>query len=58
MRLEDDQGTEVAHDDDTGGFPHARINYRAPRDGVYRIIATTYIGGVFGRFTLTVREER
>jgi hypothetical protein len=57
LRLNDDQGKEVDHDDDSGGFPHARITYRAPRDGVYEIIATTFDGGKTGRFTLSVREE-
>jgi hypothetical protein len=57
LRLENDQGVEVAKDDDSGGFPHARITFRAPRDGVYRIIATTYKGGAFGRYTLRICEE-
>jgi hypothetical protein len=57
LRLEGDDRAELARDDDSGGFPHARIRYRAARDGVYRVIATTYRGGAYGRFSLSITEE-
>jgi serine protease Do len=55
--LEDDKGNIVAEDDDGGGFPNAKIVFRAPSDGVYRIIATTFNPGEIGGFTLTVRKQ-
>lgn len=56
LRLEDPAGMQVAADDDSGGFPHARIVYRAPRTGDYQIIATSFAGGALGKFTLIVKE--
>jgi hypothetical protein len=56
LRLENPAGKELAHDDDGGGFPHARIVYRAPDDGDYRIIATSFKPNQTGRFQLTVRD--
>ncbi len=55
LRLEDSAGKEVAFDDDGGGFPDARITYKAPKTDDYKIIATTFGGGT-GKFTLTVVE--
>jgi hypothetical protein len=54
LRLEDSAGTGLAEDDDSGGFPNARIIFKAPRDDTYRLIATAYSG--VGDYTLTVRE--
>jgi thiol-disulfide isomerase/thioredoxin len=54
LRLEDPTGAQVAEDDDSGGFPHARIVYQAPKSGDYRIIVTTYKGGATGTYNLTV----
>jgi hypothetical protein len=47
----------VAEDDDSGGFPNARIVYKAAHSGAYQIHAT-YFGGLpnAARFTLTVRR--
>ena len=45
LRLETSDGAQVAYDDDSGGFPHARIIYRAPKSGDFTIICTTYAGG-------------
>ena len=56
LRLENAAGEQVAADDDGGGFPNARIIYRAPKTGDYTIIATTFSGGTTGKFTLTVKE--
>src|SRR5262245_7699328 len=38
LRLEDPDGKQVAADDDGGGFPDARIIFRAPKTGDYTII--------------------
>ena len=56
LRLEDSTGKELAKDDDSGGEHNARITFSCPETGAFRIIATTYFGGV-GRFTLTVKEK-
>lgn len=56
LRLEDPAGKEVAFDDDGGGFPNARIMYKAPKAGEYKIIATSF-NSKFGKFTLTVVES-
>jgi hypothetical protein len=47
----------LAQDDDSGGFPHARIIHKATETGKHRIIATHYSnGGTLGEFTVTVRQ--
>jgi len=56
LRLEDAKGTELAQDDDGGGFPDARIVFECKEDGVYRIIATTFAPAE-GEFTLSVKEK-
>jgi hypothetical protein len=56
LRLEDADGKQLAQDDDSGGFPNARIRFVAPADGEYRIIATTFGGGA-GNYTLKIRGE-
>jgi V8-like Glu-specific endopeptidase len=58
LRLENPEGKEVAHDDDGGGFPHARLVYRAPSDGDYKVIATSFAPNQTGRFTLSVHEAQ
>src|SRR5437879_8917248 len=55
LRLEDTTGKELAKDDDSGGFVNARIHFRCPTDGAYRVICTTFNGGT-GPFTLTIQE--
>jgi len=59
-RLLNPDGKQVAADDDGGGFPNARITYKADQDGTYKIIATTFMpgktGAETGKFTLTVNE--
>jgi hypothetical protein len=56
LRLENNAGEQLAEDDDSGSGLNARLVFRAPREGTYRIIATTYRPGATGNFTLTVRE--
>ena len=55
LRLEDEAGKILAQDEDGGGGLNARIDFRPPADGRYRIQATTYAGGV-GSYVLTVKE--
>jgi serine protease Do len=55
--LEDSQGKELARDDDSGGYPNARITFRAPADGVYRIVCTTYNPSETGSYTLAIRRQ-
>jgi serine protease Do len=56
LRLENAEGKETAQADDGAGFPDARIVYKAPKDGAYRIIATTSEANQTGAFHLIVRE--
>jgi hypothetical protein len=57
LRLEDPAGIQVAEDDD-GDAPgvslNARIVFTAPRDGTYRIIATSFDPNTFGGYQLLV----
>jgi hypothetical protein len=55
LYLTDAAGAVLAQDDDSGGFPNARIVFVAARTGEHRIIATT-INNTMGNFTLTIRE--
>lgn len=55
--LQDADRQVLAEDDDGGEGLNARITYRAPRDGAYSILATSYNAGR-GLFTLTVREKK
>lgn len=57
LRLENPAGEEVAADDDGGGFPDARITYKAPKGGDYTIICTTFVPNTTGKFVLTVKES-
>lgn len=56
LRLEDATGKQLATDDDSGGNLNARIQFKCPSDGTYRIIATSFIGGV-GNYTLSVQQK-
>jgi hypothetical protein len=56
LRLEDAAGKKLAQDDDSGGGTNARIRFKAPSDGVYRIFATSF-GMETGLFLLKVKEE-
>jgi tetratricopeptide (TPR) repeat protein len=60
LRLEDKSGKELVQDDDSGKGPkglNARIEFTPHEYGVYRVIVTTFAGGL-GDFALSVREER
>lgn len=56
LRLEDSKGKQLAEDDDSGGDLNARLIFRAPADGEYRIIVTSFDEGETGEYTLRVRE--
>jgi uncharacterized protein (TIGR03067 family) len=60
LKLYDPKGTKVAEDDDGGGYPNARILYKADQDGTFKIVCTCYGAPkaplkVFGKYTLTAR---
>lgn len=62
LRLVDEGGLEMGRDDDGGalegfGQTDARLRVQLPREGNYRIVATTFAPGQMGTFSLTVREE-
>jgi hypothetical protein len=50
-------GKLLAQDDDSGGNLDSRIVYRAERDGVYHVFATSLGGRDTGAFTLSVRKN-
>ena len=49
LRLESPSGTKILEDDDGGGFPNARIDFRPPATGLYRIVVTSF-DGKFGPY--------
>jgi hypothetical protein len=57
LRLQDATGKQLAQDDDSGGGLNARIIFRAPATGTYRIVATSFLDAGRGEFNLTVREQ-
>jgi len=57
LRVEDADGKELAHDDDSGGYPNARLQFSPPRTGQYRVIVTSYSGGA-GRYQLSLTPKR
>jgi hypothetical protein len=56
LRLEDAGGKQLAQDDDSGGGTNARIRFKAPGAGVYRVIVTSF-GPETGLFQLKIREQ-
>src|SRR4029077_2944233 len=54
LRIENSAGKNLAEDDDSGGWPNARLIFKAPADDTYRIIVTAYSG--VGDYILTVRK--
>ena len=57
LYLFDAKSTLLSQDDDSGGELNSRIVFRAERDGVYHIIATSLGGQDTGEFTLKVRKR-
>lgn len=56
LRLEKSPDEPITEDDDGGGYPTARIVYRAPKTEDYTIVATTFSGGATGKYTVTIKE--
>ena len=56
LRLETPDGKLIAEDDDSGGFPNARIIHKALKDADYRLVATSFEPGQTGAFTLKVYD--
>lgn len=54
--LEDAAGNQVDFDDDSGGGLDARMIYKAPKTGLYRVIASTFQPNQTGKFTLQFSE--
>jgi hypothetical protein len=54
LRVEDESGKQLAADDDSGGNLDSRIYFKVPRDGGYRLIATSFDGKA-GPYTLTAK---
>jgi alkyl hydroperoxide reductase subunit AhpC len=54
--LDDENGKELAMDDDSGGNLDARIVFNCQRTGKYRIVCTAYNPNGMGMFTLTVKR--
>ena len=57
LRIENSNGKELAFDDDSGGFPNARLMFVPPASGVYRIVARQFDFRV-GAFELAVKEVK
>lgn len=57
LYLFDSKTALLAQDDDSGGDLNSRIDFRAERDGIYHIVATTLGGMETGEFTLKVRKQ-
>jgi peroxiredoxin len=55
LRLLDPKGTQLQEDDDSGGDLNARIVFNCPKDGDYKIVATTFGPDAMGEYTLTVK---
>ncbi len=58
LYLFDSNSKLMGEDDDSGGNLDSRITFRAERDGVYHIVASTLVGDETGEFTLRVREGK
>lgn len=56
LRVEDDQGKQLASDDDGGEGYNAEIEFTAPRTGTYRLIVNSFRSGATGRFALKVMQ--
>jgi hypothetical protein len=57
LRLENAQGVQLAQDDDSDGFPNAKIVFACQQDETYRIIATSFSQNV-GAYVLSVQPSR
>jgi hypothetical protein len=55
LRLEDNDGKELAEDDDSGGNLDAQIIFNCPKDGEYKIYCTCF-ATAGGKYVLTVKS--
>jgi tetratricopeptide (TPR) repeat protein/WD40 repeat protein len=55
--LKNSKGDMVASDDESGGGHDAHLDYRAPADGEYRVVVTTYGPAETGLYSLRIRPE-
>lgn len=56
LRLEDSAKKHLASDDDSGGFPHARLVFAPKKSGQYRIIVTSFKPGETGDYKLIIGQ--
>ncbi len=57
LELSDASGSQVGRDDDSGGFPNARLVFTAPVDGTYTITVTSFSGAATGAYTLSLTTQ-
>jgi hypothetical protein len=57
LYLEDAKMNLLAEDDDSGGDLNAQILFKAPADGTYRVICTSFGGAGTGNFTLIIEQK-
>ena len=58
LRLQNSRGVQLGQDDDSGGGLNALINFTAPYDDTFKIIATSASGRLVGPYTLTIEETK
>jgi hypothetical protein len=58
LYVEDAAGKKLAEDNDSGTDLNARVVFRPPSDGTYRILATSFQPNGLGDYTLLVRKEK
>lgn len=56
LRVLDANGKELASDDDSGGDLNSKILFVPPATGRYRVLATTFDGGL-GNFSLSIQSS-
>jgi hypothetical protein len=57
LELYASNGNQVGRDDDSGGFPNARLVFTAPADGTYTITVTSFSGAATGAYTLSLETQ-
>ena len=55
--VQDSAGKKLAEDNDSGGGLNAKLLFRAPNDGKYRVVVTSFNANETGSYTLTVRKQ-
>lgn len=54
--LQDVKGKKLTEDNDSGGGLNAKLVFRAPSDGLYKVLVTTFNANETGDYALTVRR--